>query len=53
MNDMESIRNTRGFPPGAGTGFGAGFSAAAALDLDGFAGNKKSLTNTFATDLHG
>jgi len=38
---MESIRNTRGFLPSAGAGFGAGFSAAAALDLDGFAGNKK------------
>ena len=47
MNDMESIRNTRGFPPGAGTGFGASFSAAAALDLDGFAGNKESLANSY------
>ena len=41
MNDMESIRKTRALPPGAGTGFGAGLSAAAVLDLDGFAGSKK------------
>jgi len=41
MNDIESMRNTRGLPPGAGTGLGTGFSAAAAFDLDGFAGNKE------------
>jgi hypothetical protein len=53
MNDMESIRNTRGFPPGAGTGLGAGFSAVPMLDLDGFAGNRKSLTKRVATDFRG
>jgi len=41
MKDMESIRKTRGLPPGAGTGFGAGVSVEAALDLDGLAGNRK------------
>jgi len=41
MNDIESMRNTRGLPLGAGTDLGVGFSAAAALDLDGFAGNRK------------
>jgi hypothetical protein len=41
MNDMESMRNTRALPLGAGTGLGDGLSAAAVLDLDGFAGNRK------------
>jgi hypothetical protein len=41
MNDMESIRKTRGLPPATGMGFGAGFSAATGLDLDGFAGKGK------------
>ena len=46
MNDMESIRNTRGLAPGAEAGFGAaaGFSATGAgeaLDLDRLEGNIK------------
>jgi hypothetical protein len=41
MNDIESIRKTRGLPLATGTGFGAGFSAAGALDLDGLVGKRK------------
>jgi len=45
MNDIESIRKTRGLPLAAGTGLGAaGFSATAAgaaFDLGRLAGKRK------------